>query len=89
MHRYRPATAYNITTSASSAQGNAVSAGITTLRLVALTTPAYVRMGTNPTAVVGDTLVPVNYPVFIQVLPGETPAAISTGAGILNVTECP
>lgn len=88
MHNFRPATAYNITTSGTSAQGSAVSGTIRVLRLVA-TADCYVRVGADPTAVAGDTLIVANFPQFILVAPGEKIAAIQRAAGgLLNVTEC-
>lgn len=89
---FRPVKAYNVAVTATSAQGSAVSAGVMTLRAVVVgTSPAvcYVRFGTNPTAVTGDTAIPPNYPVFFKVSPGEKIAVVGSASGsILNVTEC-
>jgi hypothetical protein len=89
---FRPGKAYTITVTATSAQGPAVSAGVRVLYLVASApttpVPCNVRVGSNPTALTTDTLIPPNYPVLINVAPGEKLAAIGTSGTTLYVTEC-
>jgi len=87
MDNFRAGKAYNITSLASptSTQGSAVSAGVTMLRVVA-SAAVQVRVGANPTAVTTDTLIPPNFPVFINVTPGEKLASV--GAATVSVTEC-
>ncbi len=59
------------------------------VRLVA-TSDCYIAFGTNPTAVVGASmLVTAATPEYFWVAPGEKLAVIqASAAGILNITEC-
>lgn len=85
MENFRPGKVYNVTASATSQQIGPFSAGVTIVRLVA-TANCNVRLGSNPTAVAADTLIPLNYPVFLNVGPGEKLAVVGTGT--FNVAEC-
>ena len=79
--------AQNRSTSASSQQSSAVG-GSTTLVRLAATEDCYVRLGADPTAEVGDSLVFGGSEVTVGITPGHKIAAIRrTTDGILNITE--
>ena len=77
----------NVTIGAASAQSAAFGSQTFDIRLVS-TVASHVRIGSNPTAVAADTLLPANVPEYFHVYPGEKVAVIQDSAGgTLNVTE--
>jgi hypothetical protein len=88
MRTYRIIASEDITTGSSSAQsGAAPSAGVRAVRLVVATAAARVRIGSDPTAVAADTLLPVGVPEVFVIGEGEKVAAIQdSAAGKVNVS---
>ena len=68
------------TVGAASAQSAVVPAGVTFARVLCLTAPICIAVGSNPTATAGDYLVPAGTEVILRVAPGERVAAIRAGA---------
>lgn len=66
---------------------NAISAGITVVR-VWLTTAGYIAIGSAPTATTGDIPMPANVPEYFVVPQGSKVSAIqASSGGTLSVTE--
>lgn len=66
---------------------NAVGTGCRLVRIV-VTTDAFVKFGSAPTATTSDCFVPANTPEYFRVDVGDKVSAIqSTGGGTLYVTE--
>ncbi|CAB4139370.1 hypothetical protein UFOVP345_40 [uncultured Caudovirales phage] len=65
---------------AASAQSAVVPAGVTFARVLCLTAPICIAVGSNPTATADDYLVPSGQEVILRVAPGERIAAIRAGA---------
>lgn len=68
------------TVGATSAQSAVVPAGVTFARVLCLTAPICIAVGSDPTATADDYLVPAGTEVILRVAPGERVAAIRAGA---------
>lgn len=81
MSIFRPVTSQSVTVDGTSAAvSNAFGGSITVLR-IASTTACHYALGTSPTAVATDTLLPAGEIEYIKVVPGEKIAFIQNAAG--------
>lgn len=68
---------------------NAITAGVHKVRVV-VTTAAFIKIGSSPTATTGDVYMPADSPEYFTVAEGEKVSAIQSAAsGTLHVTEIP
>lgn len=66
---------------------NAVAAGVSVVRIV-VTSDAFIKIGTSPTATANDIFIPANVPEYFGIKTGEKVSAIQSSAGgTLYVTE--
>jgi hypothetical protein len=66
---------------------NAVGTGVQKVRVV-VTTAAYIKIGSSPTATTSDVYIPADSPEYFTIAAGEKVSAIqSASGGSLHVTE--
>lgn len=66
---------------------NAVGDGTFKVRVI-VTTAAYIKIGSSPTATSSDVYMPANSPEYFTLMPGEKVSAIqASSGGTLHVTE--
>jgi hypothetical protein len=68
---------------------NVIATGVQKVRVV-VTTAAYVKIGSSPTAATTDVYMAADSPEYFTINSGEKVSAVQVSAGgTLHVTECP